>query len=109
MRAMPARISWWIPIALLLGALACATPAPTPPAALPEGWAGDTRSQFFMQMADTQFGMFAVPLLFAYMGWSWNDGGRTIERYQSLGHSLSRCTPWHGGRNARLLSGCQHV
>jgi len=39
----------------------------------PEGWAGDTRSQFFVQMADTQFGMFATPLLFAYMGWSWND------------------------------------
>lgn len=28
---------------------------------------------FFLQMADTQFGMFAKPVVFSYFGWPWND------------------------------------
>ena len=54
-------------------AFGCAHPAPEwRPAAQPEPWAADGDSTWFIQMADTQFGMYATPLLFSYLGWSWN-------------------------------------
>ncbi len=43
-----------------------ALPHAEPQAATPESF-------FFIQMTDTQFGMSATPLLFSYLGLSWND------------------------------------
>lgn len=53
-------------------AIACSDPTTAPPP-LPAEWSTDADSTFFLQMADTQFGMWAKPVLFAYLGWGWRD------------------------------------
>ncbi|MBW2316829.1 MAG: metallophosphoesterase, partial [Deltaproteobacteria bacterium] len=59
---------------LLFALLACSgdpAPGPTP---VPENWAHDTGSTFFLQMADTQFGMYSKPAVLSYLGWRFREG-----------------------------------
>ena len=68
---MRTRLPCWILVPLL----ACVgDPAPSQPAPVPEAWAHDTDSAFFLQMSDTQFGMYSKPVLFSYLGWSFREG-----------------------------------
>lgn len=60
---------WSGPLLLCL-VLGCSHAAPEwRPVVQPAAWAADRESTWFVQMADTQFGMYAKPLLFSYFGW----------------------------------------
>lgn len=72
---------------------------------------------FFLQMADTQFGMFAKPVLFSYLGLPWNDDSfeaETVRFEQAIAHAnrlkpafVVICgdlidTPGHAGQTAEF-------
>lgn len=72
---------------------------------------------FFLQMADSQFGMFAKPVLFSYFGWSWNENSfeeETLRFEQAIAHAnrlkpafVVICgdlinTPGHAGQTAEF-------
>ncbi|MCP3984400.1 MAG: hypothetical protein GY723_08420 [bacterium] len=69
-------MKWRIAISILLAGL---------------GTTAEARSEgFFLQMADPQFGMFAKPALFSYLGWPWNDDSfeeETIRFEQAIAHA----------------------
>jgi len=57
---------------------------------LPVGWAADSDAVYFIQMADTQFGMWATPLLFTYLGWGRNDNSfakETVNMQRAITHA----------------------
>ncbi|MBW2244632.1 MAG: metallophosphoesterase [Deltaproteobacteria bacterium] len=66
----------WLVIGIVLAVFGPATRART------EG--------FFLQMADTQFGMFAKPLLFSMLGWPWNEDSfeeETVRFERAIDHA----------------------
>jgi 3',5'-cyclic AMP phosphodiesterase CpdA len=67
----PAFRVWRRRARMVLFAALAVVAGPTPSSAEPKAAAAE--SLFFIQMADTQFGMFATPLLFSYLGLSWSD------------------------------------
>jgi 3',5'-cyclic AMP phosphodiesterase CpdA len=50
--------------------LGCATAPGWTPAKTPASWQAHPESTYFLQMADTQFGMWSTPRLYLLLGWS---------------------------------------
>ena len=102
----------------LLGAIACGGPPPEArPTPIPEAWKTDTGSAFFIQMADTQFGMWSKPGIFSYLGWPWNEDSfvrETHDMEKAIAHAsrlrplfVIMCgdlvnTPGHAGQSAEF-------
>jgi len=89
------RFSLHPPYAALLVILflsACATPQPPEWRAVPQpdAWAGDAESAFFLQLADTQFGMWSTPKLALWLGMSGNPNSferETLNMEAAVAHA----------------------